>query len=1227
MDTRINNNHNHSRPTISIKCLQINCRRAYAPFKETMNYILQNNMDIAFVSEPYLINDHRPATINPITCFHHHTSNNRILATIYINNNTINPILIQQHSDSNFCVIDILLNDRKLRLISVYRPPNDVNSTEELIDKIEQALPTSTNHKIIIAGDFNAHHNAWGCPNNDDNGVLLYDLFMTNDLNLHNIGSTPTFIHSSNNASSIIDLTLASPQAIIEQWKVNPDAIITSDHQAIEFNILETCEQPTNRNIRQSTYRYRTDQANWDSISHQFKTEMESNNINEQTINKIHKPKEIDELIHQITRIIISVCDNNLKKRGLISSKKCPWWDNELVQLKRATTKAKHAFQNAKKNNDGWTAQQKLQILIDTKRKYTKKIRQKSNESFTKYLKSLEGMSDIKKVNKLLADTTRKIPSTLIVNGTSTVDHKSNTIALLDRFFPIHPEPDLQQPNYISIFGNDEIPITNHEILMATKCMNPNKAPGADGLTADIIHQFILANTSTIRTLLNKCLSLGHFPSPWKDATIRFLPKPGKSDYKSIDNYRPIGLLPVFGKVFEKIIIDRITYDLRQRGQLSPKQYGFTPQKSTINAVSDAVDWIKSKKKKKEHTVAVFMDIKNAFPSANHNILSQTLMSKQIRTNLYSIITNFLTGRNVKIDNYTRSNNIGCIQGSISGPTLWNILMDSIFEIDLPQGCQIIAFADDLLLLAHDKEPSNLASRTQQAIDSIIEWGNEKQLTFSATKTYIMGFSELARTINVKINNQPLAMKNQVKYLGIVLDQQLNFKSHAEYVIKKLTNLYNMLSRLVRPNWGLNPDISRLIYRMIAEPIALYGASIWHKAFETKKMAKRILSIQRRILVKACRGNNTMSYTSTFLISNIAPIDIKIKERAAMESTKILGRRPENIDRTIELESPVAVTNLPHPGKRIITNYLMITDHNDADRRITNNKISIFTDGSKMDGQTGAAYIITKNQQPIDQRKWRLADHCSVFQAELFAIKMALLHQPETTSEIQIFSDSKSSLDAIKDRTNCHPLVVDINNRIDELRETGTHVQLFWIKAHTDYIWNETADRLAKEATLEAITPESYNKMPMVSYKLKCRNQTNSEWTDRTTEASTGRWTTRLIPDLTTAAKWQSRVGIDRYLTQVLSNHGATRHYLWRFKSRVDNACPCNDQQPQTMEHLMLDCPIWADLRHRITTKHNIQTDDLANLETVLRNKDLVEDWTSYVRLIMDGLAHINREP
>ncbi|XP_075680442.1 uncharacterized protein LOC142646142 [Dermatophagoides pteronyssinus] len=495
---------------------------------------------------------------------------------------------------------------------------------------------------------------------------------------------------------------------------------------------------------------------------------------------------------------------------------------------------------------------------------------------------------------------------------------------------------------------------------------------------------------------------------------------------------------------------------------------------------------------------------------------------------------------------------------------------------------------------------------------------------FSAEKTYIMGFSKMARTINVKIGDRNLEMKDQVKYLGIVLDQQLNFKGHADHVIKKLTNLFNMFSRLVRPSWGLNPDIAGLIYRMVAEPMVLYGASIWHKAFEVKKIAQRILSVQRKILIKVCKGHRTMSYTSTFLINNVMPIDIKIKERAAVERVKLLGKeQDENIN--IDLEKTVPVTSLPHPGKRIIKEYLKIVDHNEINKRITNEKISIFTDGSKLNNHTGAACVVTKNQQLIDQKKWKLADHCSVFQAELLAIKMSLLQfQPESNVTVQIFSDSRSSLEAIRDCNNCHPLVIDINNRIGELKEIGTNVYLYWIKAHTNYVWNEMADQLAKAATMESFAVEEYNKMPVSTFKHEYRQKANAEWTARNTEASTGRWTVRLIPSLATAERVQSKLGMSKLLTQVLSGHGATRHYLCRFKIIEDGTCLCSSNKQQTTEHLMLECPIWENSRHCITIKHGISADDLANLDIILGNNDLAQDWISFVTTIYDGLPFIN---
>ncbi|OTF78340.1 hypothetical protein BLA29_001461, partial [Euroglyphus maynei] len=811
MGTRISNTNQRSIKT-SFKCIQINCRKAYVPTKETINYILKENIDIAFVSEPYLINDNMPANISPITCLHYKTPNNRIRAIIYINNNKLNPILIQQYSDSCFCVVDVSLNGKTTRLMSVYRPPDSDSNMKELIDKMEQALPTTSNHRTIIAGDFNAHHKEWGCQTSDANGQELYDFLLLNDLNLCNEGNIPTHVQPARNISSIIDLTMASTDMNIERWKVNPDAILGSDHNTLEFFIKEVNNQPQSNNIRQSTYRYRTDQANWEILSLAFRTEMDRNDINEQTINNLNKPEEIDVIVNQITEIITIICDKELKKRGQFIVKKCPWWDDELDQLKKLTIQSKHTYQNAKNNNEmNQTIQQKLQIHLEHKRKYAKCIRQKSNASFTKYLQSCQGMPDIKKVNKLLADTTTtKFPTTLIVNGISTTDHESNT--------------------------------------------------------------------------------------------------------------------------------------------------------------------------------------------------------------------------------------------------------------------------------------------------------------------YIMGFSKAARTINVNIANQNLEMKNQIKYLGIIIDQQLNFKAHADHVVKKLAKFYNMFSRIIRPNWGLNPEISALVYRMVAEPMALYGASIWHKTTETKKIAQRILSVQRRILIKICRGYRTISYTSVFLVNNTIPIDIKINERAKIERAKMLDVLKPDGEQDIKLEKLVPATNLPHPGLRNKTTYLIKMNHQEIDRCIMNDGLSIFTDGSKMNNHTGAACVITRNGQLISKHKWKLANHCSVYQAELTAIKESLKQSHQYDSNvIQIFSDSRSSLEAINDRLNCHPIVVEINEEIDLLRTRGKSIRLHWVKAHSNYRWNEVADELAKEATLEESTNITYDRMPISTYKFQCRQTSNEEWMARTTKAETGKWTKKLIPDAKTA--------------------------------------------------------------------------------------------------------------
>ena len=225
-------------------------------------------------------------------------------------------------------------------------------------------------------------------------------------------------------------------------------------------------------------------------------------------------------------------------------------------------------------------------------------------------------------------------------------------------------------------------------------------------------YSFTLHLPNLITNLMNQCLLLIHFSDYWKLAIVKILPKPGKEDYTDLASFRPIGLLPIFGKLLEKLFVRRLTYDARKRGTLSRKQFGFREQSSTVDALSNAIDKIKEAKLKRQEVIAVSLDIKAAFDNAWWPSIFERLRRTQCPTNIFKLIQNYFVGRAVSLTyadaEYTKPMTKGCVQGSVCGPTFWNIILDELLEMPLPEGCHIQAFADDVLLLVsgrHDLRP------------------------------------------------------------------------------------------------------------------------------------------------------------------------------------------------------------------------------------------------------------------------------------------------------------------------------------------------------------------------------------------------------------------------------------------------------------------------------------------------------------------------------------------
>ncbi|GJQ88487.1 hypothetical protein Trydic_g4851 [Trypoxylus dichotomus] len=139
--------------------------------------------------------------------------------------------------------------------------------------------------------------------------------------------------------------------------------------------------------------------------------------------------------------------------------------------------------------------------------------------------------------------------------------------------------------------------------------INARRAPGIDGITADIAGRAYDAEPELFEALFNKCLELGAFPRCWKKQLVRVIPKAGKSDASDARSYRPISLLPVIGKALDSFLINRIEYHVFANGHMSDNQYGFRRGRSTVDAIERVVRFIRNAKNSAEYSAAILLDI------------------------------------------------------------------------------------------------------------------------------------------------------------------------------------------------------------------------------------------------------------------------------------------------------------------------------------------------------------------------------------------------------------------------------------------------------------------------------------------------------------------------------------------------------------------------------------------------------------------------------------------
>ncbi|EDN04466.1 predicted protein [Histoplasma mississippiense (nom. inval.)] len=1007
----------------------------------------------------------------------------------------------------DFCTVSIQCTEAPEDTIHIHNLYNPETSTgNSTIPLLRTTVTEADSEKQIVVGDFNLHHPLWGGTRSDQDAEAEELVSLMADQQLELLIPPGTATYDEHDRQTTIDLALGTPW--IHERKaycgLREDLDHQSDHQPIAVTIMtavETCDPPD---------QWQWQRTNTETLELELKRNLPYPTVLDSEASVDHR---VQGLVHAITRAI----DASTPK-AKPSDRSIPGWTQECKEAQRTARRLRRRYQRTRLESD-WEAycqarNYKARLIKKTLRDaYRARVREVSDSPHG--LWRLARWARRRGTRQAFTPPLRRSDNSLEHN------HQAKANLFKETFFP--PQPNVDLSDTTNQRYSDQLtfpPITEQEITRAIGSMAAKKAPGQDGIPAHILQRLLPYLTPHLLQIYNASLDLQYCPAHFRQAKTVVLPKPNKKDLSEVKSYRPIALLNTLGKALESILATRISQAVEEHQLLPRTHLGGRKGMSTEHALHGLMELIYQSWDNDQVASLLLLDVTGAFDHVSHPRLLHNLRKRRMDERIVGWVASFLRNRTtiIQLREHTTEPlqvETGIPQGSPISPVLYLFYNADILE-DAPlrvTGAAAGGWIDDIYFFTSSCTTDENCRKLARMHGRAEAWSATHGSKFDLKKYQLIHLTRNPRRHDVQraltISDLTIAPMKEVRYLGVMLDQQLRWGPQIQHIESRTSLTLNALRSLAGSTWGSALATLRLAYLAIVVPQITYACSVWHtprgEAGLTEKMRTTLDRIQRegaRIVGGAYRAASGAALDVELFMT---PLRLQLEERAHHAALNILtGSQFQNEDdnSTSAWTPPIRGDSPTSPLTRLYNSLVMklgegavsylesripfpvkpwwraptitITEGREAAERLHTHIISgadpplaVYTDGSGIHGKVGAAALAPSIHT---QELAYLGKETSttVYAAELLGIHMGLnLILASDRRRAAIFTDNQAALKALQNprRSSGQSILRRIIDALDRVRAQGLQVEFYWIPAHQGIEGNELADNLAKEAT------------------------------------------------------------------------------------------------------------------------------------------------------------------